>query len=331
MKRVLITGVAGFLGSHLADVMLSRGYEVVGIDDLSHGNVRNLELANQNSRFKFHEADVCDLAAVRNCAGRVDTIVHLAAYKIPRYSTATNTLLVNSQGTLNMLRIAGEQSARFVITSTSDVYGKNPTVPFSEDDDSVLGPPTVSRWAYAASKMFDEHLVLSMAEDADIYATVLRIFGSYGPRQNLSWWGGPQSVFIDAILRDEVIPIHGDGLQTRSFTFVRDTVRGIAAAAESTKANREIVNIGNNEEITILELANRLYRLCGKSGPAPIQFIPYQELAQRKYEDVRRRVPDIRKAKALLDFEATTTVEEGLKETIAWQRLWTPAKVPVLV
>ena len=323
MKRVLITGVAGFLGSHLADVMLARGYEVVGIDDLSHGNVRNLELASQNSQFHFHEADVCDIGALRNCASRIDTVVHLAAYKIPRYTTATNTLLVNSQGTLNMLRIAIEQSARFVITSTSDVYGKNPVIPFAEDGDSVLGPPTVSRWAYAASKLFDEHLVLAMAEDADIYATVLRIFGSYGPRQNLSWWGGPQSVFIEAILRDEVIPIHGDGLQTRSFTFVRDTVRGIAAAAESTQANREIVNIGSSEEISIRELAHRLYRLCGKTGPPPIQFIPYQEIAQRKYEDVRRRVPDIRKAQKLLDFEATTPLDEGLRETIAWQRPWT--------
>ncbi len=328
MKRVLITGAAGFLGSHVTDVMLARGYEVIGVDDLSHGNVRNLEVANQSRHFHFHEVDVCDIAGLRNCIGKIDTILHLAAYKIPRYGTATNTLLVNSQGTLNLMRIAGEQSSRFVITSTSDVYGKNPVIPFAEDDDSVLGPPTIRRWAYAASKLFDEHLVLSMAEDAGIYATVLRIFGSYGPRQNLSWWGGPQSVFIDSILCGEPIPIHGDGLQTRSFTFVRDTVQGIAAAAEAMTANHEIVNIGSNEEITILDLATRLYRLCGKVGAPVFEFVPYHELAQRKYEDVRRRVPDIRKAKELLGFEAMTPLDEGLRETIAWQRLWT---VPRLV
>ncbi len=324
MRRALVTGAAGFLASHLTDAMLARGYEVVGVDNLSHGNLRNLEQANRNPRFQFYEVDVCDLAALRNCVGRIDVVLHLAAYKIPRYSTATNTLLVNSQGTLNALRIACEQSARFVITSTSDVYGKNPVVPFAEDADSVLGPPTVTRWAYAASKMFDEHLVLAMAEDVGIYATILRIFGSYGPRQNLSWWGGPQSVFIDAILRGETIPIHGDGLQTRSFTFVQDTVRGIAAAAEAETAGQQIVNIGSSEEVSILELASRIYRLCGGIGRPPVKMIPYDEIAQRKYEDVRRRIPDTRKAKDLLGFEAATLLDEGLKETIAWQRQWIP-------
>ncbi len=322
MRRILITGAAGFLASHVTDAMLNRGYEVIGVDNLSHGNLRNLEQANSNDRFRFHEVDVCDLPALRDCVGRIDMVLHLAAYKIPRYSTATNTLLINSQGTLNALRLACEQSARFVITSTSDVYGKNPVLPFSEDADLVLGPPTVPRWAYAASKLFDEHLVLAMAEDADIYATVLRIFGSYGPRQNLSWWGGPQSVFIDAILRGETIPIHGDGQQTRSFTFVSDTVRGIVAAAEATTANREIVNIGSNEEVTILELASRIRRLCGGESSSEIKMIPYSEISQRKYEDVRRRIPDTRKARQLLNFEAGILLEDGLKETIKWQRQW---------
>lgn len=322
MRRVLITGAAGFLASHLTDVMLARGYSVVGVDDLSHGNLRNLEQAHRSEHFRFYELDVCDLAALRHCAGRIDMVIHLAAYKIPRYSTATNTLLVNSQGTLNVLRLACEQSARFIITSTSDVYGKNPVVPFAEDADSVLGPPTVTRWAYAASKLFDEHLVLAMAEDAGIYATVLRIFGSYGPRQNLSWWGGPQSVFIDGILRGETIPIHGDGLQTRSFTFVQDTVRGIAAAAEATTASSEIVNIGSSEEITILDLASLIHKLCGREGTPSVKMIPYQEIAQRRYEDVRRRIPDTRKAKKLLGFEACIPLAVGLQQTIAWQRQW---------
>ena len=140
------------------------------------------------------------------------------------------TLLINSQGSWNLLKIAAEQKAKFVITSTSDVYGRNPQVPFSETSESVLGPSTVPRWAYAVSKLFDEHLAFAFGEEYGIPVTILRIFGSYGPRQHLSWWGGPQSVFIDAILRDHVIPIHGDGNQTRSFTFVSDTVSGIVAA-----------------------------------------------------------------------------------------------------
>jgi UDP-glucose 4-epimerase len=320
MRRLLITGAAGFLASHLTDLMLARGWTVVGVDDLSHGSMLNLEAASRSRHFSFHNLDICTLARLRDCVGKVDAVAHLAAYKIPRYTTATNTLLVNSQGTLNLLRLACEQSARFVITSTSDVYGKNPKLPFSEDDDSVLGPSTVTRWAYAASKLFDEHLVFAMAEDAGIYATVLRIFGSYGPRQNLSWWGGPQSVFIDAILRGEKIPIHGDGMQTRSFTFVRDTVRGIAAALEATTANQQLVNIGSEEEISILELAHCIHRLCGKSGSPEIEMIPYGDIANRKYEDVRRRVPDIRKALNLLNFQASVRLEDGLRETIAWQR-----------
>lgn len=323
MKRVLITGAAGFIGSHVTDVMLSRGYEVIGVDDLSYGNVRNLKVANQSRHFRFHKLDVCDIVALRNCIGHIDSVIHLAACEIPRYGTATNTLLVNSQGTLNLLRIAGEQSARFVITSTSDVYGKNTVVPFAEEDDSVLGSPIVPRWAYAASKLFDEHLVLSMAEDAGIYATVLRIFNTYGPRQNLSWRGGPQSVFIDNILCGEPLPIHGDGLQTRSFTFVRDTVQGITAAAEATTANHQIINIGSSEEISILELASRLYRLCGKIGEPPIRFVPSHELAQRRGEHVRRKIPDVRKARELLGFEAKTPLDQGLRATIQWQKLWT--------
>ncbi len=197
MKTAFITGAAGFLGSHLVDEMLGSGYRVMGYDNLSHGNLRNLEQARLHPRFSFHQGDVCDRNAIRKAVGsKIDVVLHLAAFKIPRYGNVTDTLLINSDGTLNVLQLAVEHGAKFVITSTSDVYGKNPVVPFSEESDSILGPPTISRWAYAASKLFDEHLVLAMSEEKGIPATVIRIFGSYGPRQNLSWWGGPQAVFI---------------------------------------------------------------------------------------------------------------------------------------
>ncbi|AFL87576.1 nucleoside-diphosphate-sugar epimerase [Terriglobus roseus DSM 18391] len=320
MKRVLITGAAGFLGSHVTDLMLKKGYHVVAVDDLSHGNLRNLEDAFRSQEFEFHDVDVCDAASLRLAAQKVDMVLHLAAYKIPRYENPKKTLLVNFYGTQNALQVAAEQGARFVITSTSDVYGKNPSVPFAEDDDSVLGPPTVARWAYAASKMFDEHLVLAIAEESGISATILRIFGSYGPRQNLTWWGGPQSVFINTIVDGGEIPIHGDGLQTRSFTFVEDTARGIVAAAESTAADGQIVNIGNSHEITILDLAQRIHRLCGEPGEPRIRLIPYDAIADRKYEDVRRRVPDTRKAERLIGFRAQISIDEGLVKTIEWQK-----------
>jgi len=328
MKTAFVSGAAGFLGSHLVDELLSRGYRVTGFDNLSQGNVRNLEKAFQSAHFEFHCGDVRDLNAMRRSVSSLDLVLHLAAFKIPRYGHATETLLINSQGTHNALQLAIEHSAKFVITSTSDVYGKNPNLPFGEDDDSVLGPPTVSRWAYAASKLFDEHLVLAMSAENNIPATVIRIFGSYGPRQHLSWWGGPQSVFIDAVLNDRVIPIHGDGQQTRSFTLVADTVRGITAVAESDRLDGQVINIGSNREISILQLAETIHQLCDVDWPLRVEMVPYDQIANRKYEDVRRRVPDIRKAQRVLNFEAHIPLEVGLRETIAWQRnLVRPAAV----
>ena len=184
----------------------------------------------------------------------------------------------------------------------------------------MLGPPTVSRWAYAASKIFDEHLTFALSEELGFSASVVRIFGSYGPRQHLSWWGGPQSVFIDAVLRNQVIPVHGDGLQTRSFTYVADTVRGIADVAESECFNREIVNIGNDTEITILGLAELVHSLCDVPWPLQVRLVPYNNIANRPYEDVRRRVPGTEKAKRVIGFEAHIPLADGLRTTIEWQR-----------
>jgi UDP-glucose 4-epimerase len=318
-KKVMITGAAGFLGSHLSDVLLERGYHVIGVDNLSHGTIENLKPAMANRNFEFHQLDVCNLDAVRKVAEGVSSIAHLAAFKIPRYGKAIDTLLVNSQGGHNMLQLAVEQKAKFMLASTSDVYGKNPKIPFSEDDDLVLGSSTVARWAYASSKLFDEHLAFAFADAYGIPVNVVRIFGSYGPRQNLTWWGGPQSVFIDAIFRGEAIPIHGDGLQTRSFTFVSDTVRGLAAVLENG-LHGEIYNIGSTHEITIVDLAKMIHHLSGSERKLELTFIPYNEIGGRKYEDVRRRVPDVSKAAKQLGFAAEVSLEDGLQRTIEWQR-----------
>jgi UDP-glucose 4-epimerase len=318
-KKVMITGAAGFLGSHLSDLLLARGYHVIGVDNLSHGTLQNLEPALRSSSFEFHQLDVCDLDGVRRVSDGISAIAHLAAFKIPRYGKAIDTLLINSQGSHNMLQLAIERNAKFLLASTSDVYGKNPSLPFAEDSDSVLGPSTIARWAYASSKLFDEHLVFAFADAYGIPVTVVRIFGSYGPRQNLSWWGGPQSVFIEAVLRGETIPIHGDGQQTRSFTYVSDTVCGIAAVLEDGPSG-EIFNIGSTEEITIVDLAKMIHRLCATGDRLDLKFIPYDEIGGRKYEDVRRRVPDIRKASRMLGFTAKVSLEDGLRRTIAWQR-----------
>ncbi len=319
-KTVLVTGAAGFLGSHLCDALLSRGHRVIGVDDLSHGKRENLHEALQNPRFTFHVMDITDGERLRSVAEGVEVVAHLAAFKIPRYGDRMKTLLINSQGSLNVLQLAVERKAKFLFTSTSDVYGRNPDVPFSEASASVIGSSTVPRWAYAVSKLFDEHLAFAFHEDHGIPVTVVRIFGSYGPRQHLSWWGGPQSVFIDAILRNEQIPIHGDGLQTRSFTFVSDTVSGILAALEEDAANNQIINIGSTHEITIVELARVIHQLSETPEPLRLEFVPYNQISGRQYEDVLRRVPDVTKAEELLGFKARVSLEEGLLRTIEWQK-----------
>ena len=320
-RKVVVTGAAGFIGSHLTDALLARGHRVIGIDNLSHGLVSNLEGASRNPGFSFHNLDVCDLEAFRKISEGADVIAHLAAYKIPRYGKAEDTLLINAKGGQNALEVASAFGAKFILASTSDVYGKNPSIPFSETSDSVIGSSTVPRWGYAVSKLFDEHLALAYAESRKIPVTIIRIFGSYGPRQALSWWGGPQSVFIDQILNEETITIHGDGQQTRSFTYVADTVSGFVAAVEQDDVNREIFNIGNTKEISIVELARLIHRLMEAKNPLKMEFVPYDEISKgRKYEDVRRRIPDVSKAMQRLGFSAKTGLEEGLKITIAWQK-----------
>jgi UDP-glucose 4-epimerase len=327
-QKILITGVAGFLGSHLLDRFLAAGHTVVGIDNLSMGRLSNIEHHLSDDRFLFLQRDVTHRVAFVDLDGDFDCIVHLAAFKIPRYGKAIDTLRINYQGTDQVLQFATEIDCKCVLASTSDIYGRNPNVPFKEDDESVIGSSKVARWAYAVSKLFDEHLALAYQDSYGIPVTLLRFFGSYGPRQHLTWWGGPQSVFIDAVLNGREIPIHGDGLQTRSFTYVSDTVEGIYAATMNPAANGEIFNIGSTHEITILDLARIIHRLSGAAGEPNIKLVPYESFTGKAYEDVRRRVPDVTRCEQILGVKAKTGIEEGLLRTIAWQRSFTEVKEP---
>ncbi|MCI0590049.1 MAG: GDP-mannose 4,6-dehydratase [Gammaproteobacteria bacterium] len=320
MKRILVTGVAGFIGSSLLDKLLASGHEVLGIDNLSMGKLENIAAHLDNKAFRSLQMDVTDRATFENLERNFDCVVHLAAFKIPRYGKAIDTLKINYNGTANALEFARRANCKFVLASTSDVYGRNPQIPFREDSPSVYGSSKVPRWAYAVSKMFDEHLAFAYQESYGFPVTIVRIFGSYGPRQHLSWWGGPQSVFIDAVLNDQEIPIHGDGLQTRSFTYVTDTVGGIYAATLRPEANGEIFNIGSTHEISILELAKLIKRLSNTPGEPKIRLVPYESLSGKPYEDVRRRVPDVALCERVLGVRAQVGIEEGLTRTIEWQR-----------
>lgn len=323
-KKVFITGVAGFIGSNLAAALLKKGYSVVGIDNLSQGSKRNIKKLLGLRSFTFKKADVRSGGTMERLSYGCACIVHLAAFKIPRYGNAYDTLMINTEGTKAMLDAAVKNRAKFVFASTSDVYGMSPDLPFKEDGNLVLGESRVKRWAYAVSKLFDEHLCFAYQEKSGLKAVILRFFGSYGPNQNLTWWGGPQSVFIGAALRNEAIQVHGDGRQTRSFTYISDTVDGIIRAVESPKSCGEILNIGNNKEIAIIDLAKLIWKLvCGDARPK-IKLVPYSSFSG-KYQDVRKRVPSLAKSAKLLKFKLKVGLKEGLLKTIAWQREMTDA------
>jgi UDP-glucose 4-epimerase len=318
MATAAITGVAGFVGSNLARRLLRDGWVVRGLDNLCHGYRDNLERLEDTRRFTFVHGDVRDSRALRELMRGADTVVHLAAYKIPRYGNALATLQVNTHGMRAVLKVAEQSHIKVVFASTSDVYGKNPNLPFSESSDLYLGAPHVKRWSYAMSKLFDEYLCLAKAREGALRVAVLRYFGGYGPRQNPSWMGGPQAVFISQILNGEPLTIHGDGQQTRTFTYVDDLVAGTVRAMECEKANGEILNLGAGHPISIAGLAEMIWRMMRADEEVKISYTPYSTFG--RYEDVRHRVPNTAKAKALLGFEARTTLEIGLPPTIEWQR-----------
>jgi len=296
-KTFLVTGVAGFLGSNLLDTLIADGHHVIGIDNLSMGLKSNIERHLDNEQFTFLERDVTDVNAFSGITSDVDVVTHLAAFKIPRYGKAIDTLRINHDGTINVLDYARNGAIKCVLASTSDVYGQSDDLPFSEErTKSVIGSSKSPRWAYAVSKLNDEHLALAYQDAYEFPVVLLRFFGSYGPQQPLSWWGGPPPVFIEAVLKDETIPVHGDGLQTRSFTYVDDTVSGIYQAMLRDEANGEIINIGNDEEVTIVDLAKRVKAASGTPGEVKIEFVPYES------------------------FSTQISLDEGLQRTIAWQK-----------
>src|SRR5512140_2329190 len=316
--KILITGAAGFIGSNLTKGLLERGHSVIGFDNLSQGFLLNIEDFKEHPKFQFIEGDVRDSRLLEQITIGCDLIIHLAAFKIPRYSDALDTLLINAMGTKVVLDAAVKNKvAKAMIASTSDVYGKNPSVPFSEDSDLVIGRPEVKRWSYAISKMFEEQLVFGYRERYGIAAVALRFFGGYGPNQHLTWWGGPQSVFISAALDNEPLTLHGDGMQTRSFTYISDHVNGIIACAEKEQANNQVFNLGNTHEITIKDLGIKIWNMIRPNSKPKLVCVAYETFG--KYEDVQRRVPDITKARALLGFEPQVDLDEGLKVTIPWQ------------
>lgn len=317
--KIFITGVAGFIGSNLAKKLIEGGDKVIGIDNLSYGCMRNLDDVIKHPNFTFILGDIANPCLLLNINS--DVIVHLASQKIPRYTSSFRTLEENFLILRNVIQKCVHDKTKLVFSSTCDVYGKNNKLPYNEESDLVLGPPSVKRWAYASSKLVGEQLIIANHDEFDLEYTIMRFFGSYGPNQNVTWWGGPQSVFIQNILEGKAIEIHGDGHQTRTFTYIDDTVQGIVKCIFEKKSKNNLFNIASNpdEEISIRDLGLKIWKLM-KENESNINFryIPYSNFG--KYEDVLRRVPDITKIKAELGYKPTFTLEEGLKITIEWQK-----------
>jgi UDP-glucose 4-epimerase len=305
------------IGSHLLDQLMERGYDVIGIDDLSYGTMENIAHHIGKPNFHFYRVDVLDFETLKILGRDVATIAHLAAVKkISEAEPAMPTLSVNVKGTENVLEVAKLWGSKVVFASTSDVYGMSPDLPYREDGDLLLGPSMIKRWSYAVSKLYGEQMAFAYYKDYGVPMVCLRYFGGFSPRSSFKWSGGHVPIFINAILNDEEVTVHGDGSQTRSMGFVTDLLDGTVAAIESEKAVGEIINLGNPEEISVIDTAKMIHRLANTGKPLKVKYVPMGEVFGQ-YKDIMRRQPDLTKAKNLLGYAPKVTLEEGIRRTIA--------------
>jgi UDP-glucose 4-epimerase len=317
--RILVTGGAGFIGSNLVDALRAGGHEVWVLDNLLVGSFENVRQHVDSRRFRFIRDSILNVELVDRLVSEVDVIYHLAAAVGVSYivSDPLGSILTNVVGTENVLSSAARYWKRIVIASSSEIYGRSDGGALGEAADRVLGPTFVNRWSYSASKAIDEHLAWAY-HSKGLPVSVVRYFNSYGPRMNEDGYGSVVANFIRQSLLNEPITVHGDGRQTRSFTYVTDIVQGTILAGERPEAIGEAFNIGTPREISILELAQLVKRLTG--SVSPITHVPYEDYYGQRHEDTPRRCPDISKASSLMGFAPQVALEDGLQETIQWCR-----------
>lgn len=316
--KVLVTGGAGYIGSHLVDNFLSRGDSVSVIDNLFTGSERNIAHLAGNNNFIFIEGTILNRPLMEELVAGHDLVCHLAAVVGVKHvlDDPVRTILDNALGTEIVLTACHNARRRVLFSSTSEIYGKNPKLPFSEDDDSLFGSTRVPRWSYAVAKSLGEHL--SFAYHArGLPVTVVRYVNSYGPRLDPRGYGSVVANFISQALSGKPLTIHGDGKQTRCFTFVDDTVGGTVMAATREEAVGHVFNIGSSVSSSILELAGMILDLTGSNSP--VRFVSYPEVYGRTFEDMTREL-DPSKAEKILGFRAKTSLKEGLQQTIEWFR-----------
>ncbi len=317
--RVLITGGAGFVGSHLAEALLQRGDEVAILDNLSTGSIDNIAHLKGHLRFSYTIDAVENEPLLAELIDRADVVIHLAAAVGVKLivEQPVHTIETNVHGTEVVLKHANKKKKLVLIASTSEVYGKSAALPFREDADLVLGPTSKHRWAYACSKLIDEFLALAYWKERKLPVIIVRLFNTVGPRQT-GQYGMVIPNFVRQALAGQPITVVGDGTQSRSFTYVGDVVRGMVALIDEPRAVGQVFNIGNGAEISIGDLAERIKTLTASSSE--IVRIPYDQAYESGFEDMPRRVPDITRMQELVGYRPTVDLDEILARVIEYFR-----------
>ncbi len=319
MPKFLITGGAGFIGSHLAERLIGLGQRVTVLDNLSTGSAANVASLRSNPDFEFVLDEVSNERVLGELVDGADIVFHLAAtvgvQKI--IDSPVETIVNNVHGTETVLNAVAKKRRKIVIASTSEVYGKSVALPFQEDGDLVLGPTSKGRWSYACSKAIDEFMALAYWKERKTPAVVARLFNTIGPRQS-GQYGMVVPRFISQALDGSDITVYGNGEQTRSFTFVEDVITWLILLAQDDRTAGEIFNLGNPNEISIQDLAQRILRLTGSASK--IRYVPYDEAYESGFEDMGRRDPDITKVVNLTGYQPKVDLDEALRRTIEWFR-----------
>jgi UDP-glucose 4-epimerase len=317
--RALITGGAGFIGSHLADALLNQGDEVLILDNLSTGAIENIAHIKGRPRFEYFIDTVENEPLLAELIDRSDVVFHFAAAVGVKLivEQPVHTIETNVHGTEVVLKHANKKKRLVVVASTSEVYGKSNDVPFREDSDLVMGPTPKHRWAYACSKAIDEFLALAYWKERKLPVIIVRFFNTVGPRQT-GQYGMVIPNFVRQALAGEAITVFGDGTQSRAFTHVADVVGALIALVREPDAIGQVVNIGNTQEVTITALAERVRDLCGSQSP--IKYIPYEEAYDSGFEDMPRRVPDLTKVRRMIGYEPRHSLDDILVQVIDYFR-----------
>ena len=317
--RALITGGAGFIGSHLAEALLERGHEVLVIDNLSTGSFDNIAHLKGREGFEYFIETLDNEPLLAELIDRSDVVFHLAAAVGVKLivEQPVHTIETNVHGTEIVLKHANKKKKLVVIASTSEVYGKSNDVPFREDADLVLGPTPKHRWAYACSKAIDEFLALAYHKERKLPVIIVRFFNTVGPRQT-GQYGMVIPTLVRQALAGEPLTVFGDGTQSRSFTHVGDVVDALVKLVGEPKAIGQVINIGNTEEVTILRLAERVRLLAGSQSP--IKLVPYDEAYESGFEDMPRRVPDLAKARMMIGYAPKYGLDDVLVQVIDYFR-----------